>query len=225
MLEEKLERKKQQQKLLLSLVVLGLGILLLMADKRLLAPKYEQLKAELAQTASIARDIANVEAQKESYERMLDESGKVYGNLTENKDAYVSYLGQISMANKLNINKMTVDDVTNINGQLYSMVVQIELQGDLYNVKNLVQQLYDSEMVSRINSFSYRLQSDQNFLWMWRVIDDETLVPWWKLDEEDIQTTTSSGEEEEPHVLCADDLLNHGTALCYLEVEFLGMGG
>ena len=126
--------------------------------------------------------------------------------------------------NKLNINKMTVDDITAEGDTgIYSMKVQIELQGDLYNVKNLVQQLYDSETLSRINSFSYRLEDNYNLMWMWRSIDDESLVPWWDMTGS-TGNITAPGQAEEEKPLCADDLLAHGAALCYLEIEFLGVG-
>lgn len=221
-MEEINEKKAQQKKLIIAILCLLIGVGLLFVNGNYLTPEYQSLKTELSQTASIARNIASVENQKENYERILDESGKVYGSLVTNKDEYISYLGEITMANKLNINKMTVDDVVSASNQMYSMTVQVELQGELYNVKNLVQQLYDSEMVSRINSFSYRLQSDRDLSWMWRGIDDETLVPWWELSEEELEQME---ETEELSTLCADDLLAHGTALCYLEVEFLGVGG
>lgn len=187
-----------------------------------LAPNFQELKDEIAQTAVLAKQITSLSQEAKGYETTLTESGKVYGNLASEKDSYITFLGDITLANQLNINKMTVGDITSAGGQLYSMKVQIELQGDLYNVKNLVQQLYDSETVSRINKFSYRLQSDKDLQWMWRSVDDENLVPWWNL-ESSAQEEPANGEEEAP--INANDLMAHNTALCYLEVEFLGTGG
>ena len=104
---------------------------------------------------------------------------------------------------------MTVDDIVPAGSQLYAMKISLEVQGSLYNVKNLIQNLYDSEVVSRINSFSYRLQSvdkDGNQLqWMWRNIDDENLVPWWTLTEE---TTVPQQETKRNHRLVRTTFLS-----------------
>ena len=113
---------------------------------------------------------------------------------------------------------MTVDDVQPHSDGLYTMTVSLEVQGDLYNIKNFVQQLYDSSIVNRINSFSYRLQSERYLQWMWRAVDDEQLVSWWDLTAEE-ETT---GQEE---ALTAEEMMKQGTALCYVELEFIGVGG
>lgn len=214
------EKRLYQNKLKTAVLLFILAILLGLASRLVLTPHYDMLKEDIAQTAVLAKQITTLSQEAQGYVRTLADSGKVYSNLATQKDSYVSFLGDITLANQLNINKMTVGDIVKSGGQLYSMKVQIELQGDLYNVKNLVQQLYDSETVSRINTFSYRLQSDDGLQWMWREVDEEALVPWYDL----IPQPAENGNEEEDHI-CADDLMAHNTALCYLEVEFLGTGG
>jgi hypothetical protein len=57
---------------------------------------------------------------------------------------------------------------------------------------------------------------------MWRSIDDKQLVTWWDSELGDEYTPEDSEEE---YVLNADDLMKHGTALCYIEIEFLGTRG
>ena len=213
--------KSSKKKLTALSVVLALAIALALLTKVVLEPKYEELKVSLESTSALARQITSAETEKDGYEQTLEDSGKVFGNLVSDKESYISFIGETTLANK-----MTVDDIVPAGSQLYAMKISLEVQGSLYNVKNLIQNLYDSEVVSRINSFSYRLQSvdkDGNQLqWMWRNIDDENLVPWWTLTEED-DKSAASNEEETP--LGANDLLEHGTALCYLEIEFLGTGG
>lgn len=199
------------------------GLLLMLACDFFFAPKYEGLKESISQTSVLAKRISAVRQEADNYQTVLNESGKQYASLATEKDSYIAYLGNLTQENTLNINKMTVADIVTTGSKLFSMKVEIELQGELYNVKNLVQQLYDSEMVSRINSFSYRLQSEQELQWMWRDIDDETLVSWW--DVTGLEGTKTEPEEEEKGPLKADDLMAHGTALCFFEVEFLGTGG
>lgn len=218
--------KATKKKLTALVIVLALAIALTLLSKVVLEPKYEELKVSLESTSALAQQITSAETEKDGYEQTLEDSGKVFGNLVSDKESYISFIGETTLANQLKVNKMTVDDIVPAGSQLYAMKISLEVQGSLYNVKNLIQNLYDSEVVSRINSFSYRLQSvdkDGNQLqWMWRNIDDENLVPWWTLTEGDDKSTTNN-EEETP--LGANDLLEHGTALCHLEIEFLGTGG
>ena len=219
-MENKKENHVIKIRLLVSVALAAVGLVSIFVNNNVLTPKYKELKEKIAAVSSIVRSVTAVESQKSNYEMILKESGKEYENILQNKEQYIAYLGEITMANKLDINKMTVDDITKYDDQIYAMRVQIELKGDLYNIKNLVRQLYDSSTVSRINSFSYRLKNTHNLMWMWREIDDETLVPWWEIDDSTDSTGSNAGQEP----ISIDDLLTHGEALCYLEIEFLGLG-
>ena len=53
---------------------------------------------------------------------------------------------------------------------------------------------------------------------MWRAVDDEQLVSWWDLSAEE-ETT---GQED---AITAEEMMKQGTALCYVELEFIGVGG
>ena len=214
-----------KKKLTAVVIMISLAVALSVVTKTVLEVHYEELRVSLESTSSLARKITSTEAEKAGYEEVLDESGKVFGNLVSDKESYITFLGETTLANQLKVNKMTVDDILPAGSQLYSMKISLEVQGNLYNVKNLIQNLYDSEVVSRINSFSYRLQAKDKegnqLQWMWRDIDDQTLVPWWSIVVEEDKTLNT--DEESP--LGANDLLEHGTALCYREIEFLGTGG
>lgn len=214
-----------KKKLTAVVIMISLAVALSVVTKTVLEVHYEELRVSLESTSSLARKITSTEAEKAGYEEVLDQSGKVFGNLVSDKESYITFLGETTLANQLKVNKMTVDDILPAGSQLYSMKISLEVQGNLYNVKNLIQNLYDSEVVSRINSFSYRLQAKDKegnqLQWMWRDIDDQTLVPWWSIVVEEDKTLNT--DEESP--LGANDLLEHGTALCYLEIEFLGTGG
>lgn len=204
--------------LILTLALLVIGAGLLFVQKNVLDVKYEEMRVEINSTAELSRKISSVDAETLSYQSTLQKAGKVFSNLQQKKEEYTSYLGETTMANRLNINKMTVDDVVGHSDGLYTMTVSLEVQGDLYNIKNFIQQLYDSSIVNRINSFSYRLQSDRYLQWMWRAVDDEQLVPWWDL-------TSEEKDSDDKELLTAADMMKQGTALCYIELEFIGVGG
>lgn len=210
--------KPLKELLVISFVLIILAIGLLFIQKNILNIKYEEMRTQINSTAELSRKISSVDAETLSYQSTLQKAGKVFSNLQQKKEEYTSYLGETTMANRLNINKMTVDDVQPHSDGLYTMTVSLEVQGDLYNIKNFVQQLYDSSIVNRINSFSYRLQSERNLQWMWRAVDDEQLVSWWDLSAEE-ETT---GQED---AITAEEMMKQGTALCYVELEFIGVGG
>lgn len=221
--EEKKERKEWRSDLMKAAVFAVIAAIAICLSLFLLNPKYEEMKEQIAQTSTIARKITSTLDEADQYLMALDASGKVFNNIVLDKDSYIQYAGVVAQENQLKINKMTVDDILD-RGTIYTMRAQIELQGSLYNVKNFVQELYDSETVCRINSFSYRIQAEDgtSFQWMWRSIDDQQLVPWWNLQVSSEDSSSSTGE---PEMLDADKLLRHGTALCYLDVEFIGTGG
>lgn len=210
--------KPLKELLVISFVLIILAIGLLFIQKNILNIKYEEMRTQINSTAELSRKISSVDAETLSYQSTLQKAGKVFSNLQQKKEEYTSYLGETTMANRLNINKMTVDDVQPHSDGLYTMTVSLEVQGDLYNIKNFVQQLYDSSIVNRINSFSYRLQSERNLQWMWRAVDDEQLVSWWDLSAEE-------ETDDKEDTLTAEEMMKQGTALCYVELEFIGVGG
>lgn len=210
--------KPLKELLVISFVLIILAIGLLFIQKNILNIKYEEMRTQINSTAELSRKISSVDAETLSYQSTLQKAGKVFSNLQQKKEEYTSYLGETTMANRLNINKMTVDDVRPHSDGLYTMTVSLEVQGDLYNIKNFVQQLYDSSIVNRINSFSYRLQSERYLQWMWRAVDDEQLVSWWDLSAEE-------ETDDKEDTLTAEEMMKQGTALCYVELEFIGVGG
>lgn len=210
--------KPLKELLVISFVLIILAIGLLFIQKNILNIKYEEMRTQINSTAELSRKISSVDAETLSYQSTLQKAGKVFSNLQQKKEEYTSYLGETTMANRLNINKMTVDDVQPHSEGLYTMTVSLEVQGDLYNIKNFVQQLYDSSIVNRINSFSYRLQSERYLQWMWRAVDDEQLVSWWDLSAEE-------ETDDKEDTLTAEEMMKQGTALCYVELEFIGVGG
>lgn len=210
--------KPLKELLVISFVLIILAIGLLFIQKNILNIKYEEMRTQINSTAELSRKISSVDAETLSYQSTLQKAGKVFSNLQQKKEEYTSYLGETTMANRLNINKMTVDDVQPHSDGLYTMTVSLEVQGDLYNIKNFVQQLYDSSIVNRINSFSYRLQSERYLQWMWRAVDDEQLVSWWDLSAEE-------ETDDKEDALTAEEMMKQGTALCYVELEFIGVGG
>ena len=222
---ESIGKRQWVKDLRLAFVFIIIGAIALTITQLWLEPSYEKSKEDIASASSLVRQINATQAEADLAVQELNASGKVYGDLLREKDAYIEFVGGLAQENQLNINKMTVDDIESV-GTLYSMKARIELQGSLYNVKNFVQGLYDAETISRINSLSYRLQAEdgqETFPWMWRSIDDEQLVPWWSLDIGKDIVQKDEGEDERP--LSANDILRHGKALCYLEIEFIGSGG
>ena len=155
------ERKQNSRKLKLALVLVTVAALFYAAAEFYCTPAYEETKTSITETSAVAQKITSTMTEAVSMEAEIEASGKVFQNLATEKDSYIELLGVMAQENTLKINKMTADDVVQ-EGYLYTMKVQLELQGQLYNVKNFIQQMYDDPTVSRINSFSYRLQDKTN---------------------------------------------------------------
>lgn len=217
------ERKKLRKDMQYAGTMLLVAIVCLCLSKLLFNPQYEDLKDQIGQTSVIAQRISATNDEAGRLSDQISMFKKQYVPLAENKDAYIAYLGELAQRNDLNINKMTVGDIFPT-GSLYSLDSEIELQGDLYNIKNFVHQLYESEKVARILSVSYRVQNKSNLKWMWRRIDDAQLVPWWDVDTDTALSFAAPDDSNIP-LISADELMSHQTALCYLIVEFLGTGG
>ena len=120
--------KASKKKLTALVIVLALAIALTLLTKVVLEPKYEELKVSLESTSALARQIASAETEKDGYEQTLEDSGKVFGNLVSDKESYISFIGETTLANQLKVNKMTVDDIVPAGSQLYAM--KIRSQGE-----------------------------------------------------------------------------------------------
>ena len=120
--------KASKKKLTALVIVLALAIALTLLSKVVLEPKYEELKVSLESTSALARQITSAETEKDGYEQTLEDSGKVFGNLVSDKESYISFIGETTLANQLKVNKMTVDDIVPAGSQLYAMKISLEVQ-------------------------------------------------------------------------------------------------
>lgn len=168
----------------------------------------------------------------ENLESRLQNSSKTMISLSGNSDKYVKALGLLCEANGVNINKMSVSDVKQdqvgsaSSSNVSIMPIALELQGSLAQIRAFIQDLFDSEMVCKIESVSYR-QENQTFAWMWRDIDENNMIDWWDITDVEGYLTSDPEEEvikeEEQELLDANAFLRHSTALCYLQIQIIGM--
>lgn len=224
MYEQKKAEKAMITRLIIAVLLFAIGFGCYKLDVNTIQPKYSEIKTGLQHNTNFAKQIESVNSDREHYVQLLSESGKVYGKIVSQKDSYIAFLGETALANQLEINKMTIGDLLSCGKDLFSLNMQIELVGDLYNIKNMLQELEDSERISRINSVSYRqIQTDKNgkmLSWLLRDVDDETLIEWWSIDTESIVSRYATTSD-----ISADVLLEQSPAICYLDIDFLGSGG
>ena len=187
-----------------------------------LVPQIQESKDAIAQVVDTARKIDTMSAELEQYEEKLEKSIYTYTDLEKNKSSFVDTLNGLAQKNSLKVNKLIVGDSTQM-GSLQSLVVDLELDGSIYNIRDYVQNLYDTGIVSRITSISYRTKYPDNVSvgWLWRSIDDATALPWFSLEDEGNYETNNNDE----HVISAADLMGYEYALCYLRLEFIGTRG
>ena len=220
------EHKKLVKRVKVSILFIILGLLCI-GGRYLLAPMVETEIANANNLTTLDSSVSSTMNELATYEAAIDASGKMIVSLSENKDVYVKNLGLLCNANGLNIHKMTVDDIQVDANKISYMTVELQLQGGLRSVKEFVSDIYASQMLCRINSVSYRL-ANENFSWMWRAIDDDSMIEWWDISSikdyllEDPDATLN---EDELDLLGANAFMEHGTALCYLNVMFIGTEG
>lgn len=220
------EHKSLVKRVKLTILFIILAILCI-GGRYVLVPMVEAEIENAREMTTLDNQVSQTMKELDNLQYSIDASGKAMVSLAENKDAYVKGLGLLCNANSLNIHKMTVDDiVTEENGMSY-MTVELQLQGNLHEVKNFVNDIYASEMMCRINSISYRLEGE-NFSWMWRAIDDNDMVEWWDISSITdylMEDPDAVEEDSEMDILGANAFMQHGTALCYLNVQFIGTEG
>lgn len=220
------ETKQMIRKLKVILVMVFL-IFGCSVGRMFLGPVVETSITDAERVTSLDSQISSTQKELENLQYTIDNSGKEFIDLASNKDNYVKALGLLCDANQLNIHKMTVGDLVAEDGGLSTMSVVLELQGSLDEVKNFVNDIYSSEMLCRINSISYRLQNS-TFSWMWRNIDENDVVSWWDISSVDgylLEDPDEVDDKEDWDLLDANAFMKHGTALCYLEVQFIGTEG
>lgn len=190
-----------------------------------IAPAAESKISSAEEMTKLDQQVSNTTQQLNNLQYTIDASGKIFIDLYSNKDNYVRALGLLCDANKLNIHKMTVGDIAEDEAtEIITLPVRLELQGDLYNIRSFLNDLNTSEMLCRVNTLSYRL-SNESFSWMWRAIDDENVVNWWDIS--DVKDYLLSDPDEEidedvSELLDASVFMRHSSALCYMEVQFIG---
>lgn len=223
MFEQRKAREAMHRRIVATILLLIIGVAAYFADDQYIQPKYQEIKAGLEHNTAFARQINSVTQERDQYLLRLAETGKKYGSLVSGKDDYIAFLDNVALENQLVVSKLTVGDLTQ-EGRIYTLSMQIELEGDLYNIKNMIQQLSDSENIVRINSFSYRqIQTEATgglLSWLRRDLDNKTLIQWWTEGGADVVSKYGSGSAP-----TADALLAQGPALCYLDIDFIGTGG
>lgn len=220
------EHKKLVKRLKVTLILVVLSALCI-GVRFLLAPKVDESVAAINELTALDSQVSATQKELNKLLDTIDGKGKEFVSLLEYKDAYVDALGKLCTANALNIHKMTTGDVVIEDGNIASLGVVLELQGDLGQIRDLVNDIYDSRMVCRINSISYRLEGE-TFSWMWRAIDENDMVSWWDISSVTEYLLTDPdyvAGQDEKDVLDANAFMQHGTALCYLDVQFVGNGG
>ena len=212
--------------LLRSALIFVLITIMLVALRSFLAIPIRNYINKLNDLQTLDSQVTLLQAEINSLEEQIEATGKQFGSISESKNVYIQTLDSLIHDNSLNIHKWSVHDIENEANQIYSITVELEVQGELKNIKDLVGDIYDCAVLYRINSISYRLKNSA-FPWLWREIDDVTLNPWLTPEKVVGYSTTSEDDDidEDLEVLDAYTLMQHSDALCYMEIQLLGTGG
>jgi len=217
---------KMKKDIRLVIVLLAIG-LALFGLRCYLVPQLENKIAEAADAAKMDSQVSTITNEYSSLNYQVESYGKQFVNLAANEETYIDHLGTLCDANKLEIAKMTVGDIVPCEQQnVDAMQIDLEVNGDLYHINSFISDLSNSGMLCRIQTVSYRVDKT-TFPWMWRTIDDEIAIPWWDTTGVDayLLEDPDDANTDDPDVLDVNAFMKQGTAVCYLEINFLGTEG
>lgn len=206
--------------------VLATGLLvasvLLMWMRSTLIPQIETANADDTDPQQVEQQISILQQEIKALEDTTKDSGKQIGVLAEEKDRYVALLGTLCQNNSLVVNKMTVGESKPVEGNLYALPVNVELQGTLPQIQSFLATLSQADYLCRVREISCREQAE--YTWLWRQIDDDTFVPWWTVA---TAAPTEEAVTDTPAVpsILASTLMNASNMLCYIQLDYLGWDG
>lgn len=183
-------------------------------------PRLTETKVQYDKQTTMEKQIESLTTSADSKKQSLaSEAKKPSSNLV--KSQIVTQIGAIAESHGLSVDKLTSEDAVAIaDSDLSYMEFNIELRGNLADVQGFISDLDKKEEVTHISKMSYRL-ADQEFIWMHRAIDENKAVTW--LGSGNNPEEDKNAEEEVLPSVTVSDLMKHGTATCYLQVEFVGM--
>lgn len=217
-------KHKAQLRYICSGVFFLLAVVLLIICVRH-EPEARQVQASYDTQQRIVAQIANENKATSSLSEKVNGTGKTFESLAGKKDASLSYLGDLATVHRLNIHKLTAEDVKEVEGSTISyMPFEVEVQGDLANIEAFCADLYKSDRIMTIQQFSYRLDG-QTYRWMWRAIDNHLLLSWWDIADYQSKSATddtSTADAAALSDLTVSALMQHSTALCYIQLNMIG---
>ena len=213
--ETKVNKRNTAAALMILLAVICLALTLIV-----LRPHVTETKVVYDKQVSMEKQIKSLtDSVNAKKERLSDEQKSTSSDLV--KSLLVAEIGAMAETHSLSVDKLTSEDPESISDcDLSSLTFNIELKGQLANVQAFIADLDSRKNVSHVSKMSYRL-ADQEFVWMERAIDKDQAISWMgsRSEEDKVDET----EEDIPLLsITVNDLLQHGVATCYLQVQFIG---
>lgn len=144
-------------------------------------PQVELWKQEKQQEESLNSQIQTLTTANAQLMATIEENGKELVSFSSDKLKYVNLASELSLANNVRINKLTVSDVW-VEGEMSGMTASIEIEGMLSDVQNFVDEYCSTEYTNRVNVVSCRPSGRQ--VWLSRGIDGEKVLSWFDLTED-----------------------------------------
>lgn len=203
----------------LAMFLILLALIVFCLTFFMLRPKFTQTKIEYDKQVSTEKQIESLTSSVNNKKEHLNgETKKTNSELV--KSQIVTEMGATAEKHSLSVDKLTSEDVKTVaDSDLGSLTVNMELRGYLKDVQAFIADLDAREDVSHVSKMSYRL-ANQEFVWMHRAIDEDLAVSW--LGSGNNPEEDEAEEEEALPSITVNDLLQHGVATCYIQVQFIG---
>ena len=152
-----------------------LALAVFYANINMLKPAIQKKEDLLNETIRVNSQVETTKNEISQLEAQINYNGKTIVNLNNEKESYISYIGELAKTNSLKIDKMNVGDITQLSGNISGMTIKVKVDGNLANITSFVTAINNRTDLCRINTMSYRV-TGENFDWMQRKIDDEKII-------------------------------------------------
>ncbi len=205
-----------------AVLLFCLALMMGLSNWLLITPWATDMDIALSEQTQLQSQIQTTQSSAQQLSLAVEQSGKVFPNLVELQEDYVTQLGNLALDYDLAIEELTADAIISLSeSSLTALPITVAVQGDMADIANFLYAMTLDEYIPSVASISYRTEGD--YPWMYRTTDDTHPLEWWDISDYTIPAET--GDETMPMLTAQDLMTSASDPTCYLSLHLIGMGG